>query len=68
MSETLRRVQTLVLAGDYLVGEHGFDELAEDGILPSDLGISVATPRYRRLEPWLTTIAQLLLRLHVAFF
>ena len=28
MSETLRRVQTLVLAGDYLVSEHGFDELA----------------------------------------
>ena len=36
MSETLRRVQTLVLAGDYLVSEHGFDELEEDGILPSD--------------------------------
>ena len=36
MSETLLRVKTLVLAGDYLVSEHGFDELKEDGILPSD--------------------------------
>jgi hypothetical protein len=36
MSETLRRVKTLVLAGDYLVSEHGFDEIEEDGILPSD--------------------------------
>jgi hypothetical protein len=36
MSETLRRVQTLVLAGDYLISDHGFDELAMDGILPGD--------------------------------
>lgn len=44
MSETLRRVQTLVLAGDYRVSDHGFDELVEDGILPSDAiaGISTA--------------------------
>ena len=42
MSETLRRVQTLVLAGDYLVSEHGFDELAEHGILPSDAIVGVA--------------------------
>jgi hypothetical protein len=31
MSETLRRIQTLVLAGDYLIS-NGFDELAKDGI------------------------------------
>ncbi len=36
MSETLRRIQTLVLAGDYLISSHGFDELAKDGILPGD--------------------------------
>lgn len=44
MSETLRRVQTLVLAGDYLISDHGYDELAKDGILPLDAlaGISVA--------------------------
>ena len=44
MSETLRRVQTLVLAGDYLISDHGYDELAKDGILPGDAlaGISIA--------------------------
>ena len=44
MSETLRRIQTLVLAGDYLISDHGYDELAKDGILPVDVlaGISVA--------------------------
>jgi hypothetical protein len=36
VSETLRRVQALVLAGDYLVSNHGFDELEEDAILPAD--------------------------------
>ena len=46
MSETLRRVQTLILSGDYLVSDHGFDELVEDGILPSDVitGIATAVP------------------------
>jgi Domain of unknown function (DUF4258) len=44
MSETLRRVQTLVLAGDYLISDHGYDELAKDGILPGDAldGIAAA--------------------------
>jgi hypothetical protein len=36
MSETLRRVQALVFGGDYRVSDHGFDELEEDAILPSD--------------------------------
>ena len=36
MSEILRRVQTLVLAGDYLVSDHAYEEMLEDGILPSD--------------------------------
>ncbi len=44
MSETLRRIQTLVLAGDYLISDHGYDELAKDDILPVDAlaGISAA--------------------------
>ena len=42
MSETLRRIQTLVLSGDYLVSNHGFDELAKDGILPSEALAGVA--------------------------
>jgi hypothetical protein len=43
MSETLRRVQTLVLAGDYLISDHGYDELAKDAILPADALMSIAT-------------------------
>ena len=37
MSETLRRVQTLVLAGEYLVTRHAFRELAADGIVVEDV-------------------------------
>jgi uncharacterized protein DUF4258 len=37
MSETLRRVQALVLAGDYRVSDHGFDELEDDAILAVDV-------------------------------
>jgi hypothetical protein len=36
MSETLRRVQTLVLSGDYRVSDHGFDELEEDVIVAGE--------------------------------
>jgi len=43
MSETLRRIVTLVLAGDYLVSEHGFDELDDDGIVPSDVIAGIVT-------------------------
>ena len=43
MSETLRRAQTLVLAGDYLISDHGYDELAKDGILPGDALAGIAT-------------------------
>lgn len=44
MSETLRRVQTLVLNGDYRVSRHGFRELAADDIVLDDLlgGIGAA--------------------------
>jgi hypothetical protein len=37
MSEILRRIQALVLSGDFRVSEHGFDELQDDGILIDDL-------------------------------
>ncbi|MFL9827218.1 DUF4258 domain-containing protein [Rhodoplanes sp. SY1] len=33
MSEILRRVQTLVLAGDWLASEHGYGELSADDIV-----------------------------------
>lgn len=36
MSEILRRIVTLVLAGDYLMSDHGYDELGEDDILLDD--------------------------------
>jgi len=46
MSETLRRVQALVMSGDFRVSEHGFDELEQDAILASDVvaGIAEAVP------------------------
>jgi Domain of unknown function (DUF4258) len=46
MSEILRRVQTLVLSGDYLVSDHGFNALEEDAIVASEAiaGIAAATP------------------------
>ncbi|SRR5579885_3189784 len=37
MSETLRRVQSLVRSGDYLVSRHGFRELAADDILVEEV-------------------------------
>ena len=43
MSETLRRVQTLVLAGDVHVSEHGFAELRKDDILIDDAVAGIAT-------------------------
>ena len=32
MTETLRRVQALVLSGDVRVSEHGYEELGKDAI------------------------------------
>ena len=37
MSETLRRVQTLVMSGQVEVSRHGFRELSADDILLSDV-------------------------------
>jgi hypothetical protein len=41
MSETLRRIQTLVTSGDFLVSDHGFKELEEDGIIASEILVGV---------------------------
>jgi hypothetical protein len=37
MSETLRRAQTLVSGGDYIISRHGFRELAADDIVAQDV-------------------------------
>ena len=42
MSETLRRVQALVLGGDVRISDHGYDELGEDGILAEDAIVGIA--------------------------
>jgi hypothetical protein len=42
MSETLRRVQALVSSDDYLVSDHGFYELEEDGIVAGDAITGIA--------------------------
>jgi hypothetical protein len=36
MSETLRRVQMLVALGQVRISDHGYDELANDGILAQE--------------------------------
>lgn len=43
MSETLRRVQTLVMAGDYRVSDHAYEELRKDAILISELIAGITT-------------------------
>ena len=37
MSSTLRQVQELVNSGEFRISEHGYDELAEDGILAGEV-------------------------------
>jgi hypothetical protein len=57
MSETLRRVRTLVLNGEYRVSRHGFRELAADDIVLDDvlagIGAAVVVEDYpdSRMEP-----------------
>jgi hypothetical protein len=43
MSETLRRVQALVMAGDYRVSDHAYEELRKDAILISELIAGITT-------------------------
>jgi hypothetical protein len=42
VSDTLRRIVDLVQAGEILISAHGYDELAEDGILAGDVIAGVA--------------------------
>jgi Domain of unknown function (DUF4258) len=41
MSETLRRIQLLVLADHVRISDHGFDEFRKDGILVDDVTAGV---------------------------
>ena len=45
MSDTLRRVVELIRDGDVLISTHGYDEMAEDGILAREAieGAAAAT-------------------------
>jgi hypothetical protein len=45
VSATLETIKRLVAAGDVRISEHGYDELANDGILARDIlnGVSMAT-------------------------
>jgi hypothetical protein len=43
MSEILRRILALVLAGDVHVSDHGYEELAKDDILLEDVMAGIAT-------------------------
>jgi hypothetical protein len=53
MSDILRRVQTLVRSGDYLMSRHGFRELAADDIVTEDAlgGIEAAFVVEEYLSP-----------------
>jgi hypothetical protein len=45
MSETLRRVQMLVLRDDVRISDHGFDELRKDDILTDEVVAGVLTAK-----------------------
>jgi hypothetical protein len=50
MSDTLDRIRALVARGEVRISDHGYDELEEDDILPSDvlagIGAAVAIEDY----------------------
>jgi hypothetical protein len=58
VSETLRRVQSLVPAGDYIVSRHGFRELANDDVFAEDVMAAVPVEDYpdSRKEPSVLTL------------
>ena len=43
MAEIFSRIQTLVLAGDVDVSDHGYDELDKDDILVDEVLVGIAT-------------------------
>ena len=43
MSDILRRIADLVQRGEVLISAHGYDEMAEDGILAAEVIDGVAT-------------------------
>ena len=45
MSATLEAIQRLVAAGEVRISEHGYDELANDGILVRDILEGVSSAR-----------------------
>ena len=45
MSQTLSRIISLVAVSDVRISEHGYDELAEDGITVADILDGVSTGR-----------------------
>ncbi|MBI3960326.1 MAG: DUF4258 domain-containing protein, partial [Chloroflexi bacterium] len=42
MSQTFQQVVALVKVGDLLVSDHGYDELAVDGILATEVIVSIS--------------------------
>jgi len=45
MSSPLRQVQDLVSSGEFRISDHGYDELAEDGILVDEIIAGLAEAR-----------------------
>ena len=50
MSDKFRRIRDLVRSGEVLISAHGYDEMAEDGILAGEvidgIGAAVVTEDY----------------------
>lgn len=49
MSETLRRVQTLVLSGEVRVSDHGYGELEKDQISIEDIITGIISAERSRI-------------------
>lgn len=51
LSETLEAVKQLVAAGEVRISEHGYDELASDGIYARDILTGVDKAALRTIPP-----------------